>query len=62
MLWKRGYRCGDELQSCSSGSSAVPTLDRDEDGGVALCCGNSGDVGRYLLVTSRLLEARPAYI
>ena len=48
MLWKRGYRCGDELQPCSSRSSAVPTLDRDEDGGVALRCGNSGDVGRSL--------------
>ena len=26
----------------------MPTLDRDEDGGVALRCGNSDDVGRSL--------------
>ena len=26
----------------------MPTLNRDEDGGVALRCDNSGDVGRYL--------------
>ena len=26
----------------------MPTLDRDEDGGVALRCGNAGDVGRSL--------------
>ena len=26
----------------------MPTLDRDKDGGVALRCGNSDDVGRSL--------------
>ena len=46
MSWEIGWRCSGGLRPCSSGSSAVPTLDRDEDGGVTLRCGNSGDVGR----------------
>ena len=48
MSWEIGWRCSGELRPCSFGSSAVPTLDRDEDGGVVLRYGNSGDVGRSL--------------
>ena len=43
MLWEIGWRCSGGLQPCSSGSSAVPSPDRDEDDGVAL---GSGDFGK----------------
>ena len=46
MSWEIRWRCSGGLRPCRSRSSAVLTLDHDEDGGVALRCGNSGDVGR----------------
>ena len=41
-----GWRCSGGSRPSSFGSRAVPTRDRDDDDGVALHCGNYGDVGR----------------
>jgi len=42
VLWEIGWRCSGGLRPCSSRSSTVPTLDRDEDDGVALGSGHFG--------------------
>ena len=51
MLWEIGWWCSGGLRPCSSGSSAVPTPDRDEDDGVAL---GSGDFGKLFPLAAAL--------